>query len=213
MQKLRLGSLFDGIGGFPLAAAVCGIEPVWASEIESFPIEVTRLRFPGMLHVGDITKLRGAELPPVDIVCGGSPCQDLSIAGLRAGLAGARSGLFMGRTFEQCWRKQRAWQSQTCQSLDLRPGHGNLLGAYWEEISPSHGRFTMQNFSESPKDAAVSSLSQILLGTVPQKYYLSAKACRGILRRSAERGKTLPPQLESAVRMQAGLREEQEPGR
>ena len=48
-----------------------------------------------MLHVGDITKLRGAELPPVDIVCGGSPCQDLSIAGLRAGLAGARSGLFM----------------------------------------------------------------------------------------------------------------------
>ena len=95
MQKFRLGSLFDGIGGFPLAAAVCGIEPVWASEIEPFPIEVTRLRFPGMLHVGDITKLRGAELPPVDIVCGGSPCQDLSIAGLRAGLAGARSGLFM----------------------------------------------------------------------------------------------------------------------
>ena len=52
MQKLRLGSLFDGIGGFPLAAAVCGMEPVWASEIEPFPIEVTRLRFPGMLHVG-----------------------------------------------------------------------------------------------------------------------------------------------------------------
>ena len=70
----------------------------------------------------------------------------------------------------------------------------------------------MRNFSESPKDAAVSSLSQILLGTVPQKYYLSAKACRGILRRSAERGKTLPPQLESAVRMQAGLREELETG-
>lgn len=74
------------------------------------------------------------------------------------------------------------------------------------------GGDTMQNFSESPKDAAVSSLSQILLGTVPQKYYLSAKACRGILRRSAERGKTLPPQLESAVRMQAGLREEPETG-
>ena len=124
----------------------------------------------------------------------------------------AHSQAMTGRTFEQCWRKQRAWQSQTCQSLDLRPGHGNLLGAYWEEISPSHGRFTMQNFSESPKDAAVSSLSQILLGTVPRKYYLSAKACRGILRRSAERGKTLPPQLESAVRMQAGLREEPETG-
>lgn len=71
-----LGSLFDGIGGFPLAAVRNGIEPVWASEIEAFPIEVTRKRFPSMLHVGDITKLNGAELPPVDIITGGSPCQD-----------------------------------------------------------------------------------------------------------------------------------------
>lgn len=90
-----MGSLFDGIGGFPLAAVRNGITPVWASEIETFPIEVTKLRFPGMIHVGDITKLHGAELPPVDIICGGSPCQDLSVAGARAGLAGARSGLFM----------------------------------------------------------------------------------------------------------------------
>ena len=90
-----MGSLFDGIGGFPLAAVRNGIRPVWASEIESFPIEVTKLRFPNMVHVGDITKLNGAELPPVNIICGGSPCQDLSVAGARAGLAGARSGLFM----------------------------------------------------------------------------------------------------------------------
>ena len=90
-----MGSLFDGIGGFPLAAIHNGIVPVWASEIEAFPIEVTRLRFPDMVHVGDITKLDGAELPPVDIICGGSPCQDLSVAGNRAGLSGARSGLFM----------------------------------------------------------------------------------------------------------------------
>lgn len=90
-----LGSLFDGIGGFPLAAVRNGIEPVWASEIEAFPIEVTRKRFPSILHVGDITKLNGAELPPVDIITGGSPCQDLSVAGARAGLAGERSGLFM----------------------------------------------------------------------------------------------------------------------
>ena len=90
-----MGSLFDGIGGFPLAAVRNGIRPVWASEIEVFPIEVTKLRFPNMVHVGDITKLNGAELPPVNIICGGSPCQDLSVAGARAGLAGARSGLFM----------------------------------------------------------------------------------------------------------------------
>ena len=92
---ITMGSLFDGIGGFPLAAIRNGITPVWASEIEAFPIEVTKLRFPDMRHVGDITKLNGAELPPVDIICGGSPCQDLSVAGARAGLAGARSGLFM----------------------------------------------------------------------------------------------------------------------
>lgn len=79
MKMLTMGSLFDGIGGFPLAAVHNGIVPVWASEIETFPIEVTRLRFPDMVHVGDITKLDGAKLPPVDIICGGSPCQDLSV--------------------------------------------------------------------------------------------------------------------------------------
>lgn len=90
-----MGSLFDGIGGFPLAAVHNGITPAWASEIEAFPMEVTKIRFPGMLHVGDITKLDGGRLPPVDVICGGSPCQDLSVAGKRQGLAGERSGLFM----------------------------------------------------------------------------------------------------------------------
>jgi len=92
---MTLGSLFDGIGGFPLAAVHYGVTPLWASEIEAFPIEVTKIRFPDMIHVGDITKLNGAELPPVDVICGGSPCQDLSVAGKRQGLAGERSGLFM----------------------------------------------------------------------------------------------------------------------
>lgn len=95
MTGLTMGSLFDGIGGFPLAAIRHGITPVWASEIEAFPIEVTKHQFPGMIHVGDITKLDGAKLPPVQIICGGSPCQDLSVAGARAGLSGERSGLFM----------------------------------------------------------------------------------------------------------------------
>ena len=76
LTQITMGSLFDGIGGFPLAAVRNGITPVWASEIEAFPIEVTKLRFPGMIHVGDITKLHGAELPPVDIITFGSPCTD-----------------------------------------------------------------------------------------------------------------------------------------
>ena len=95
MLKPTLGSLFDGIGGFPLAAERYGIKTLWASEIEKFPMEVTKHHFPDMVHVGDITKLKGSELPPVDIISGGSPCQDLSVAGARAGLQGERSGLFM----------------------------------------------------------------------------------------------------------------------
>lgn len=94
-MNLTMGSLFDGIGGFPLAAERYGIKTLWASEIEPFPMKVTERRFPGMAHKGDITKLNGRLLLPVDIICGGSPCQDLSVAGARAGLSGARSGLFM----------------------------------------------------------------------------------------------------------------------
>lgn len=94
-MNLTMGSLFDGIGGFPLAAERYGIKTLWASEIEPFPMKVTEQRFPSMAHKGDITKLNGKLLLPVDIICGGSPCQDLSVAGARTGLSGARSGLFM----------------------------------------------------------------------------------------------------------------------
>ena len=120
MSRLTMGSLFDGIGGFPLAAVRKGITTVWASEIEAFPIAVTKLRFPSMTHVGDITKLNGAELPPVDIICGGSPCQDLSVAGARAGLAGARSGLFMEQM--RIVREMRtADQKRGRFGVDIRP--------------------------------------------------------------------------------------------
>ena len=75
MTALRLGSLFDGIGVFPLAAVRCGIEPVWASEIEKAPISITKRHFPDMAHLGDVTKLDGRDLPPVHIITFGSPCQ------------------------------------------------------------------------------------------------------------------------------------------
>ncbi|MBQ6052273.1 MAG: DNA cytosine methyltransferase [Clostridia bacterium] len=93
-NQLSLGSLFDGSGGFPLGGIISGITPVWASEIEPFPIRVTTKRLPFMKHYGDISKLNGAELEPVDIVTFGSPCQDMSVAGKRAGLDGSRSNLF-----------------------------------------------------------------------------------------------------------------------
>ena len=92
---MKLLSLFDGSGGFPLAAAMCGIEPILASEIEPYPIAVTKSRFPNMKHLGDVSKINGAEIEPCDIISFGSPCQDLSVAGLRNGIQGERSGLFM----------------------------------------------------------------------------------------------------------------------
>ena len=88
------GALFSGSGGFELAGSLCGIRPLWASEIEPFAVAVGMKNFPEALHLGDISKLNGAELPPVDIISGGSPCQDMSIAGKRSGLEGSRSTLF-----------------------------------------------------------------------------------------------------------------------
>ena len=93
-SNLTLGSLFDGSGGFPLGGMISGITPLWASEIEPFPIRVTTKRLPFMKHYGDVSKLDGSKLPPVDIITFGSPCQDMSVAGRRAGLDGSRSNLF-----------------------------------------------------------------------------------------------------------------------
>lgn len=102
---MTLGSLFDGIGGWLLAARHAGVTPIWASEIEPFPCSVTARHFPDVKQLGDITQIDPDEIEPVDIVCAGSPCQDLSIAGKRKGLNGERSGLF--RTAVDLVRRMR----------------------------------------------------------------------------------------------------------
>ena len=94
MNNLTLGSLFDGSGGFPLGGLISGIQPVWASEIEPFPIRVTTKRMPFMKHYGDISQMDGGKIEPVDIITFGSPCTDMSVAGRRAGLEGQQSVLF-----------------------------------------------------------------------------------------------------------------------
>ena len=93
-MTLTLGSLFDGSGGFPLAARNVGMKPIWASEVEPFPILVTRKNLPELIHLGDINHIDGGKIIPVDVVTFGSPCQDLSVAGRQAGIAAERSGLF-----------------------------------------------------------------------------------------------------------------------
>ena len=129
LKSMTLGSLFDGIGGFPLSAAMCGIEPRWASEIEPFPILVTHKRFPNMKHLGSVTEINGAEVEPVDIITFGSPCQDLSVAGKQAGIhEGARSNLFFEavRIIKEMRQKDEATGRS---DIDVRPRY-----AVWENV-------------------------------------------------------------------------------
>ena len=92
-NPITLGSLFDGIGAFPYAASFFGLKPIWASEILPNSVSITKRHFPDMEHLGDITKIDGAKIPPVDVICFGSPCQSFSVAGPRTSFAG-KSGLF-----------------------------------------------------------------------------------------------------------------------
>ena len=136
---MKLGSLFDGIGGFPLAGAFVGIEPVWASEIEPFCIKVTKERFPNMKHLGSVTDVNGAEIEPVEIITFGSPCQDLSVAGAQKGInEGARSSLFFEAI--RIIREMREHDERVNgrSGVDIRPRF-----AVWENVpgafSSNHG--------------------------------------------------------------------------
>ena len=129
MEGMRLGSLFDGSGGFPLAGTFCGIEPVWASEIEPYPLKVTAKRFPQMQQLGDVTKIDGAAIPKVDIITFGSPCQDLSVAGAQKGIhEGERSSLFFEAV--RIIKEMRASDGSASGSDD----HRRPRFAVWENV-------------------------------------------------------------------------------
>ena len=194
-----------------------------------------------MKQLGDITKIKGADVPPVDVVIGGSPCQNLSVAGNRKGLAGSESGLFYeqirvikelrdadrkrGKTGRDIRPRFMVWENvpgsfssnkgadfrivleETARVADenayvpMPPGdrNGEILGLSWEMDGASLGEYSTHSFGECPSVGVESRLSQILEEAPPQKYSLSAKACRGILRRAERRGKPLPPALEEAL--------------
>ena len=231
-----LGSLFDGLGGWQIAAMRAGIQPIWSSEIEKFTCTLTKVRFPDTIQLGDITKIDGGKIPPVNIVTMGSPCQDLSIAGKREGLHGERSGLFI-RAVELIRAMRRAsggnkprfiiWENvpgafSSNRGLDFKtvleeiteedipiptdaPPDGQKPAWYNAASVTLPGGCWTPNFSECPSVAVASSLSQILEPEhdVPKKYYLSRKACRGILRRARMRKKELPRELRRVLVMQA----------
>lgn len=124
-SNLTLASLFDGSGGFPLGGILAGIKPVWSSEIEPFAIRVTTKRLPNVKRYGDITKIKGDEVEPVDIITFGSPCQDMSIAGKRAGLDGSRSNLF--------YEAIRIVKEMRCKTNGTKPRYivwENVTGAF-----------------------------------------------------------------------------------
>lgn len=189
-----------------------------------------------MKQLGDVTKLDGSQIEPVSVITFGSPCQDLSIAGRRAGLQGERSGLFLeavriikemreatngvypafavwenvpgafssnkGEDFRQVLQELARLCDNTV-SIPRPPKSGSTLAPLWETAGQLPGVSWTPNTGECPSAAVESRLSWILEAIAPPKYYLTPKACNGILRRAERRGKPLPESLESALRYQA----------
>lgn len=139
---MKMLSLFSGLGGFELAARQFGVETVAASEIEPFCIRVTQKQFPNMKHLGSVTEINGAELEPVDIVCFGSPCQDLSVAGNQKGIhEGERSNLFFEaiRIIKEMREHDRVVNGRT--GIDARPRF-----AVWENVPGSQNSNRGEDF-------------------------------------------------------------------
>ena len=209
--------------------------------MEPFAIRVTTKRLPEVKHYGDVSAINGADLPPVDIITFGSPCQDMSIAGKRDGLDGSRSSLF--------YEAIRIVKEMRCKTNGAKPRFivwENVPGAFssnkgqdfkavleavigvkkpsaevpvpdkkgWPDADYYLGdgwsiayRVLDAQWWGVPQRRKRIYLSQILQTTVPQKYYLSPKACLGILRRASVRGKELPLVLKAALERQAAAEE------
>lgn len=90
---MKFGSLFSGVGGFDLGFERAGMECAWQAERDKFALQVLNTHWPNVRKYEDVRDV-GRNAEPVDLICGGFPCQDLSVAGKRAGLAGERSGLW-----------------------------------------------------------------------------------------------------------------------
>ena len=258
---VTLGNFFSGSGTWELAAELCGATPIWESEIEPFPIELEHKRFPNCKQLGDITKVSGYDIEPCDIMTNSSPCQDISVAGLRRSMAkgsDTRSSLFheviritkemreheleqlrrmsgandnirlYPRPYLWCWENVTGALSsnkgedfrqvleeiakivQADVSIPLPRGGGGQTPDSWTETDiQSLGVSETQLTRECHRDAEESFLWQILEEDVPQKYFLSERACVGILRRSEKRGKPLPQVLKNALMKQGGISEQE----
>ena len=238
-MSFSFGSVCSGIEAASVAFQPLGWSPAWFSEIDSFPSELLKQRFPNVKNLGDMTtlpeRIRAGEIEAPDLLCGGTPCQAFSVAGKRLSLDDQRGNLTLtfceianeieskrseqilppllsyGKTSPACLTQKTtlsdaSWLECVERTFPLkyRTAGGQAQVSLPVQKGVSHGAHSMLNFSESPSVVKESSLSQVLItGSIPQKYYLSAKACAGILRRAKARGKTLPHTLKVALERSA----------
>ena len=216
---MRYMSVCSGVEAASLAWQGLGWEPVAFSEIEPFPCAVLAERFPDVPNLGDMTKIQGEEDGTItngvckieggiDLLVGGTPCQDVSVAGKRKGLVeGKRSSLAFSyiRLARQTRARWLVWENvpgvlTAGSGRDFAAFVGQLAG--WDQ---AQSRSADGAFSSSD---TVAGLTEVLwTGKIPLRYYLTGKACRGILRRAENRGKTLPGILRKALTEQAVMME------
>jgi DNA (cytosine-5)-methyltransferase 1 len=226
---MRFLSCFSGIEAASVAWRPLGWHCVGVAEIEPFPCAVLAHHYPDVPNLGSVIAddflERAAALKP-DVLVGGPPCQDFSIAGLRAGLGGARGNLTLRWVQIIHAVQPRFVVTENVPGwLSVNNGHafGAFLAVLWARIPRSflqknaeddgqtqvwllaqmggqHGASLMPNISTWPNDAVVCSLSSVLqTGPIPPRFFLSSKACSGILRRAEVRGRALPPPLHAAL--------------
>ena len=228
---IRLGSLFDGIGVFPLAASRCGIRPVWASEIEKAPVSITKRHFPDMLHLGDITKLDGGKVPPVHVITFGSPCQNLSLIGNRKGLDGAKSSLFyqamriiqeMRDATRHVYPVIAVWENvmgafSTNDRMDFRavlsaftdtevpmPPSGRWAGAGMVRGGTPDLCWRLMDAQYWAGARRLARRQRILEGGVPETYCLSPVHCSRFLNLASRAGCPPPAEIEHLLLKQGG---------
>lgn len=248
-MNLRFGSICSGIEAASVSWSGLGWEAAWFSEIDSFASELLQQKFPNTKNLGDMSllpeKIRAGEIEVPDILCGGTPCQAFSVAGLRRSLSDDRGNLSLifceianeletarirsnlpppssfGKTCPECstlktTHSDVSWLEYVERTFPLkyRTAGGQAQVSLPVQKGAQHGAHSMLNFSECPNAAKESSLSQVLVtGSIPQKYFLSARACAGILARAQKRGKILPHSLRAALERSAKQMTKPEPSK
>lgn len=209
MAKFSYGSVCSGIEAATVAWKPLMWRPAWFAEIDPFCSALLAHHYPNVENHHDFTQIQ--TVTTIDLLVGGTPCQSFSVAGRRGGLEDTRGNL----AIEFCrlaGRLRPRWIVWENVPGVLSSNDGRDFGSWRNSGMVAPGECWTLSSSECPSDAVASSLLDILeTGGVPQRYFLRAKACAGILRRADKRGRSLPPllrmALEHVARMTTRLRQ------